>query len=458
MSDGQANTDEAPATGDVHPGGGSARDGLGAAALAAGYFFFLLLGYYMLRPVREAMGIRGGVDRLPWLMTATMVAMAAVNPVYAALVSRWPRRRFIPWVYRFAAANLVLFYVLFELTPEHGGIGLGYAFYIWLSVFNLFVVSVFWGFVGDMFGPERAKRLFGIVAVGGTLGAIVGAQVAGLLVGGMKVGPWLTVSVPPPTMMLLAVVPLELAVRCMMALARRFGLMDEAGSMASAGQMASAGRMEPAGKAEPGPGAWEGIRLVAGSRYLQMIGVYILLYAMTSTLLYLEQARIVKATFTDPAAQTAAFAKLDLWTNLLTLGVQLFLTGRIMGWLGVRGTLAIVPALSVVGFAALAVNPTFGVLAVFQVLRRGLHYAVDRPAREVLFTVLSADAKYKSKPLIDTFIYRTGDLIGVWTPGWLALMGVGAAVVAVPAAAVWGVTGIVLGTWQRRAAGGRAPA
>eukprot|EP01034_Spumella_vulgaris_P041552 gene41552-51469_t len=187
------------------------RPGEGRALLwAAAYFFFLLMALYLLRPVREAFGIARGADKLPWLMTGTMVVMLLVNPLYAALVSRKQRRRFIPLVSHFFAANLLVLAALFFWLPEHGGTTLGYVFYIWLSIFNLFVVSVFWSLMADVFTEDQGKRLFGMISMGGTLGAVVGAAVTEALSSGS-----LGVKFEPAALMLTAVIGLELAVLCM---------------------------------------------------------------------------------------------------------------------------------------------------------------------------------------------------------------------------------------------------
>jgi AAA family ATP:ADP antiporter len=390
---------------------------------AAAYFFFLLLSFYLLRPVREAMGIAKGADKLPWLMTATMLIMLLANPLYALLVSHMSRRRFIPTITHFFAGNLLIFLLLFWLMPEHGGSNLGYAFYVWLSVFNLFVVSVFWSLMADVFNEDQGKRLFGMISMGGTLGAIIGAATTEAL----SRGNW-GFKVDPAGLMLMALVGLELAVFCMLRLARHFTLSER-------GQEAK----------EPGPDFKQGLRLIMGSRYLQMICLYILLFAVTSTFLYLKQADIVAVSFTNPQDRIAAFARIDLWGNVITLLLQLFVTSRLLRGLGVSGVLLILPVLTVLGFGALAVWPTFATLAVVQVARRGLHYAVDRPAREILYISLGPEEKYKSKPFIDTFIYRGGDLLGVWAPAFLSFLAVPVSAAALSTASVWLISGAWLG-------------
>lgn len=405
-------------------------------AAATTYFACLMGGYYLLRPVREAFGIARGADKLPWLMTGTLLAMLLANPAFATLVSRLPRRRFIPWTYRFFALNLLLFAGLFRWGAGQGGPALGYAFYIWLSVFNLFVVSVFWGFLTDLLREDQAKRLFGFIAMGGTLGAIAGAGLTEALSRGQAFGWRLPWSLGPGGLMLASVLFLELAAQCALVLARRFHLGRTAGAAS-----------------EPGPGAWEGLRLVVGSPYLQLMGGYMLLYTITSTFLYLVQGTIVEQAFASRAARTAAFARLDLWTNLLTLAGQMFLTGRTLGRFRLAGILVVLPAMTFLGFGGLWVLPTFGMLALVQVSRRGLHYALDRPAREILYIPLGPEEKYKSKPFLDTFVYRTGDLLGVWAPSALALVAIPAAPVAMALSAAWYGTAAWLGRWHQRVTG-----
>lgn len=389
----------------LHPGEGP------LLALATTTFFLILFGYYLLRPLREAFGIARGADKLPWLMTGTLVAMFVANPAFAALVSRLPRRQAIPWAYRLSALVLGLFYVLFRFLPAHALVGAGYAFYIWLSVFNLFAVSVFWAFLSDGLQEEQGHRLFAFIALGGTLGAIAGAFVTER---------WTHAHLNPGFLLLATMLCLEGAVQAVRILARRFGMGRAAGTTR-----------------EPGPGLLEGIRLFASSPYLLLIGLYILLFTVTSTLLYLQQGRIVAAAFPSTQARTAAFARLDLWVNILTLFTQVFLAGRIITRLGMRAVLCVMPVLTLAGFGALLALPTFGMLAIFQVLRRGLHYAVDRPARETLFIPLGPEEKYKSKPFIDTFIYRTGDLLGTWTPALLAALSIPAGALGLAVSALW---------------------
>ena len=395
------------------------------------YFFLLLFGFYLLRPVREAIGIARGADKLPWLMTGTLVAMVLVNPAFATLVSKLPRRRFIPLAYRGFALCMLGFFLAFRFLRYpgngHGSAALGYGFYIWLSVFNLFVVSVFWGLMTDIWSEVQGKRLFGFIATGGTLGAIAGAALTGLLTKGFALGAW-RVKVDPLSLLLLSALTLEVAVQCV----RRLATIFQLGHVAH-------------GEREPGPGPLEGLRLIATSRYLQLICVYMLLFTITSTFLYLQQGSIVEHSFTGTAARTAAFARIDLWVNVLTLVTQIFLTGRILSGLGIPVVLSILPVLTLGGFGALLVWPTFGVMALLQVLRRGLHYAVDRPAREILYIPLGPEERYKSKPFIDTFVYRGGDLLGVWAPTVLVALVIPVGLAALGCSGLWLGSSLALG-------------
>lgn len=374
------------------------KPGEGRLVLLSGlYFFLLLFSYYLLRPLRETFGLARGADTLPWVWTCTLGVMALVQPLFGWLVARMPRRRFIPWTGHASALCLLVFAGLYLGLPHHGGTLLGYVFYVWLSVFNLFVVSIFWAFMADLFDGEQAGRLFGLLAIGGTVGAIAGSAFTEAFTRMSHLDPgWL---------FLLSALMLEGAVACTLGLFRH-----------------RAGEAAVARTPEPGPRLMEGITLLGRSRTLQLIALYMLLFTLTSTFLYVLQGRVVEAAFPTRVGRTLAFARLDLWTNVLTLACQLFLTHRLVARFGVPVALMILPVLTVAGFAGLALWPGFLMLAVFQVLRRGLHYAVARPVREMLYVPLGADAKYKAKSFIDTFIYRAGDLLGIWmTPVLSAL-------------------------------------
>jgi AAA family ATP:ADP antiporter len=404
---------------------------------AALYFFLLLAAYFVIRPIRDEMGVAGGVRNLPWLFLGTLLGMLLVHPLFTALVSRLPRRLFIPLSYTFFAVNLIAFWLFFLTISEGAGIWAGRVFFVWTSVFNLFVVSIFWSLMADLFRPEQARRLFGFVAVGGTVGAVVGSSVTAFLAA--RVG--------PTNLLLVSAALLGLAM-----LAARQLI-----STASSSRVDEDPQHPPTAQIEQpvGGGVFDGIRTVFASNYLLGIVGYMLLYTITATILYFQQAEIVEASFSDRAARTVFFARIDLAVNILTALTQIFFTGRIVRRIGVALALATLPLVCVLGFAALGVAPTLIAIAVFQVLRRSSNYAIARPCREMLYTVIPRSAKYKAKNFIDTFVYRFGDQVGAWSYAGLGALGLGASaisLVATPLAAVWMVIGLWLGRKQKELA------
>jgi len=400
-----------------------------ALAWSFGYFFCLLCGYYILRPLREEMGITGGVQNLPWVFTGTFLAMMIAVPLFGALTARLPRRRFLPIVYYFFIFNILIFYALFQIEVYRPGVAR--AFFIWVSVFNLFVVSVFWSFMVDLFSSEQGKRLFGFIAAGGSLGAIVGPGLTALL----------AVPLGPVNLLLLSALLLLCAVICIHRLGRWAGKRSASARRADESML--------------GGNMFAGISLVLRSSYLLGIALFIVLFTTLSTFLYFEQAHIIAQSINDPAQRTTLFAGIDLAVNTLTVLTQLFVTGRVMPKIGVAGTLILLPLAAAVGFAALAVTPVLAVLVVFQVLRRAGDYAFTRPAREVLFTVMDRQAKYKAKNFIDTVVYRGGDALAGWAFAGLKALGLGLAAIAwlaVPIALLWGGVAWWLGKRQQNLA------
>lgn len=393
------------------------------------YYFLILSSYYVIRPIRDEFGTASGVENLPWLFTGTLVVMLIANTAFAALVARLTRRRFIPIAYRFLIANLLIFFVLLLFIPTKN-IWIGRAFFIWTSVFNLFVLSVFWAFMVDVFNSEQSKRLFGFISVGGTLGAIVGAAITATLV--QKIGTL--------ALILISAALVELSAQCVRFFPSVFKQPEKA-------------EPRPTEEKPVGGGIWAGLIHNFSSPYLLGISAYILLYSITSTLLYFQQVGIAAGSFSDRLARTAFFAKVDLAVNILTIFVQLFITGRLLKWLGVGVTLAMLPALSVLGFMSMGIVPTLAVLVLFLTLRRATNFALARPARETLFTVVSREDKYKAKNFIDTIVYRTGDQIGAWTTPALSGVGLGlrgVSIVAVPMAGLWLVISLWLGYRQKK--------
>jgi ATP:ADP antiporter, AAA family len=392
------------------------------------YFFCLLAGYYILRPLRDEMGVAGGVRNLQWLFTATFVVMLAAVPLYGALVARLPRRVFIPLVYHFFVANLAIFWLLLTLDYERQIVAR--VFFVWISVFVLFAVSVFWSFMADIYGSEQSKRLYGFIAAGGSAGALA--------------GPALTIGLAPligaTNLLLLAALLLEVAVFC----ALRLEVKSEVA----------------ASKAEPvGGGAIDGLIMVVRSPYIAGITLWVSLLSVAATFLYFEQAAIVAAASDDPAVRTRIFAAVDLAVGLLTLAVQFLATGKLIARFGVGPALALLPVVFIAGFAALAAAPVLVVVVAFQALQRTANFAISNPAREVLFTVMARDEKYKAKNVIDIVAVRGADAAGGWL--FTALRSLGMELRSIPLAAI-ALAGaafalaLALGRAQERRAG--APA
>ena len=392
------------------------------------YIFSVMSSYYIMRPIRDQAGIAGGVNNLKWLFLGTLIGMLLLNLPFAYLVKKLPRTRFIPITYHFFAANIVVFAAILHWSNAQETIWVGRIFFIWVSVYNLFVVSVFWQMNVDLFSSEQGKRLFGLIAAGATIGAITGSSVTASLAR----------YVSPIFLLLGAAALLEIAVLSVGRLSRLSPTLHR----------------QPAAGSEEAPiggSVFAGIVHAFRSRYLVNVSVFILLFAVTATFLYYQQAGIVSHSFGDRGAQTAFLATVDLLVNILTLAVQLFLTGRIVLLFGVALALGFLPALTIIGFGTLALLPTIAVVAVFQVLRRAGDYAIARPTREVLYTVVSREDRYKTKSFIDTVVYRTGDQLGIWSASLLSTVGLGTAgvaLVAIPIAALWLVNALWLGRRQ----------
>ncbi|MEJ2469723.1 MAG: MFS transporter [Desulfuromonadales bacterium] len=392
---------------------------------AFSYFFALLCSYYIIRPMRDAMGIAGGVDNLQWLFTGTFLAMLAAVPLFGWVTSRYARQRFLPLVYAFFILNLLLFFGLFRSGLTHAWVAR--AFFIWASVFNLFIVSVFWSFMTDLFNDNQAKRLFGFIAAGGTVGALTGpALTTGL-----------AIPLGPTNLLLVSAAGLGWAVLCIW----RLGVWRDRLTTPPAVTRDRATQKGPDKRdAGLGGGMLDGIKLIFRSPYLLGICLLILLYTTLSTFLYFQQAEIVRDSFADPGHRTTVFAAMDFATNALTIMIQLFLTGRIVKGLGLGWALALIPLLLGAGFLALGIAPVLAVLVTVQVVRRAGNYAIMRPSREMLFVVVAREEKYKAKNVIDTVIYRSGDVVSAWAYTGLQALGLslGAiAFLAVPVTGLW---------------------
>ena len=409
-----------------------AREGEVRALLwSFAYFFFLLSSYYVLRPLRDEMGIQGGVRNLQWLFTATLVAMLMVVPLFGVLVARFPRRRIVPVAYRFFTVNILLFFALFHALDDT--VWVARAFFVWVSVFNLFAVSVLWSLMADLFSSEQGKRLFGFIAAGGSVGALAGPAVTATLATGLG----------HVNLLLVSALLLEAALYCVLRLLRARPSGD------------GAPLPETAGGEVIGGGIVAGVTQTLRSPYLLGIVLYMLLYTTTSTFLYFLQADIVAKAFAGAAERTRLFALIDLTVGVATLAIQVLATGRFMRRFGIGWALALAPAVTVAGLALLAVVPAVGLLIAVQGGRRAVHFAISRPAREALYTVVGREPKYKAKNFIDTAVYRGGDALSGWAFAGLAGLGLGLsaiALVGVPLAALWAGLGVVLGRRQKRLA------
>ena len=413
-----------------------------ALVLACLCFFFTFFSYFVLRPIRDETAVASGVRSIPFLFAGTLSAMLVAHPLYAALVVRFPVRRFVALTYHFFAANLVLFYLAARLGAEP--VWTGRVFFVWTSVFNMFVVSVFWSVMADTFRSGQAKRLFAVIGVGGTLGSISGSAATALLVERLGVG----------TLLLVSAALLEVAVL----LLTRFPVGAASGERdADAGaQPARTG----AARRVIGGSVWAGVSHVARSPYLLGIAVYLVIYTLGSTVLYSAQTEIVGAHYESREVRTAVLARIEFATQLLTVVVQAFVAGHFIRRFGVGAALAVMPAVSVLGFAALGASawglaPAFATFVTLSVLRRASEFSISKPAREVLYTVVSREDKYKAKSFMDTFVYRAGDQLGAWGYAGLAALGLaltGIAWVTVPLAAVALGLAIWLGRRQREMA------
>ena len=396
-----------------------------AALWSFAYFFALLAGYYVLRPLRDQMGIAGGVKNLPWLFTATFVTLLVAQPLYGALVARLPRARFIPIVYHFFAANLLVFWALLSFDVETAVVAR--VFFVWVSVFNLFAVAVFWSFMADLFTSEQGKRLFGFIGAGGTAGALLGPIIT----------IWLSVPLGPVNLMIAAVIFLELAVFCVYRLERNVVMREQA----------------QAPTESIGGSAFAAIPELVRSPYILGIGVWVALLSYAATIIYFEQAHIVSEAVKSAGLQTRIFASIDLAVSLLTLVTQLFITGQVLKRVGTGVAAAALPLVYIVGFAVLAVMPTLIVVVTVQVVQRWMNFAIANPARQLFFTVVTREEKYKAKNLVDVVVYRGSDALSGWIFDTLQGLGLKLGAIALcslPVVAGWAVLSLALGREQEK--------
>jgi AAA family ATP:ADP antiporter len=398
-----------------------------AALWSFAYFFTLLAGYYVLRPLRDQMAITGGIRNLPWLFTATFVTLLVAQPLYGLLVAKLPRARFIPIVNHFFVFNLAVFWLFLTLQIETALVAR--VFYVWVAVFSLFAVAVFWSFMADLFTADQGKRLFGFIGAGGTAGAVLGPVLT----------IWLSMPLGPVNLLIPAIVLIEAAVFCVWRLEHAVTAQDASG----------------AHEERLGGDAFAALPQLIRSPYLLGIAAWITLQSFCATMLYFEQIHMVAAEVQGAGAQTRTFAAIDLAVNLLTLVTQLIATGQLLKRFGTGIAAGALPAVFIAGFIAIFSAPTLAVVLAAQVAQRWIHFAFANPARQVFYTVLGREEKYKAKNLIDVVIYRGSDALYGWVFDSLQFLGLKLgtiALIAAPLAGVWLVLSAALGREQEKRA------
>lgn len=415
-----------------------------AMMVSFAFFFFLLSSYFVLRPIRDSVAAASGVTKLPWLFAGTLAVTLLCNPLFSALVVRFPIRRVIPISYQFFVLSFITFYVVLRFVSTGEGssvdVWMGRAFFVWTTVFALFNTSIFWSLMADAFHSDQAKRLFGFIGVGGTVGSITGSAATAAL----------APAIGAVNMLLVSAALVELGIILIVSLPPR----------AQRDQTSAAARMAVRGSEGEviGGSVWAGFTRVVKSPYLLAICIFMVLYTYGSTVLYFAQSDIVGHYYATRTAQTTVLARIELAVQVFTVFTQIFFTGRIIRWIGLGASLALMPLLSVVGFAALGAMPIFYTMALFTIARRASNFAITNPAMEVLFTVVKREDKYKAKNVIETFVYRGGDQVAAWMYAGLSAVGLGLAgisYVAVPLSAAWLGLGLWLGRKQQELAGER---
>ena len=398
------------------------------------YFFFLLCAYYVLRPVRDEMGIQGGLKNLPWLFTGIFVGMLLMVPLFGWISSRWPRRQFLPAVYLFFIVNLLFFYVAMRSEAlEKTAVAAG--FFIWLSVFNYFVVSVFWSFMTDIYDSVTAKRLFGAIAAGGSVGAMTGPIITAALVKQVGI----------PNLLLISACLLGAAVVCIVGLGRW--------AKARQAERAGTGQPDEASEQAMGGGIFDGIKLAFSSPYLMTICGYVFMLQGIGTYFYLEQVRVMAENIPSSADRTQLFAQLDLAVNTITLLTQVFVTSALLRRAGLVFCLILLPILAVFTLGVTGLLPTLAVISVSTVIRRACEFAIGKPAREILYTVVSRQERYKAKNVIDTVVMRGSDVVSNWSHAGLRGLGMSTAQMAfavIPLCFVIMGAGLYLGRQQEQ--------
>jgi len=399
---------------------------LQATILSFVLVFVLMAAYFMLRPVRDSLSSDWTDVQLSWLWTSTFFISAIAVSIYGGVISRMRLRVIVPGVYIFFALTFVGFYVAGNSLGENNDL-VNRAYYVWISVFSLYHLSVFWTFMSGLYNKEQAKRLFSIIAMGATAGALAGPAVAAIFV--TRIGNLNLLLIA--SILLVSTIPVI------------FRLESLRGSQPGSADVQS----DPANEQRLSGNPFSGFKTFANNPYLLAIGLFILLYVMMNTFIYFELRKML-GDF-DRETRTQIWASIDFAVNALTFVTALFLTGRIATRFGMSATLALIPLFMVGGWLVVALSPVLAVLIGLQVARRAGNYAITRPGREMLFTAVDTETRYKAKPVIDIVVYRGGDVLTAWLYTALtATLGLGLAGVAGIAAAIaaaWAGAGIYLG-------------
>lgn len=398
------------------------------------YFFCVLSSYYILRPVREAMAVGSGPDTIPYLFVGTFVAMLVATPIFGAVASRFPRRIFLPWVYLFFIANILIFWAVFSQALKDDGeyIWLGRVFFVWLSVFNLFVVSVFWSFMADIYTRDQGRRLFGFITAGGSIGALIGGVATSSLVVTIGFQNLLPISA---TLLLVAV----FCIRHLREWVHREHEDELSQTVESDNPL--------------GGGPLDGITHLFSSKYFLGIAIASVIASLLGTAQYMFAAELVEEMIPQTNERTQFFSNINNWTNALALVSQMFLVKQVVSRFRIAGSLVLLPLVSVIGFAILAMEPTLAVVAFVTIARRAVGFGFAKPTTDMLYSVVTPEEKYKTKNFIETAIYRGGDVVGTWTIKLMSALGIaGISLVMVPFAIVWAVIALGLGRDYRRRA------
>ncbi len=380
------------------------------------------------------MAVGSGPDTIPYLFIGTFLAMLVATPVFGWVASRFPRRVFLPWVYLFFISNILIFWIVFARAVNSGEeyIWLGRTFFVWLSVFNLFVVSVFWSFMADIYTREQGRRLFGVITAGGSIGALLGGAATSMLV----------VPIGFQNLLPISATLLVLAILCISQL-RRWVVREHEEDIT---------RTVESGK-PLGGNPLGGVTHLLSSKYFAGIALSSVIASLLGTALYMFTAELVETAIPNANEQTRFFSNINVATNAISLIGQMFVVRHVVRRFGIGVSLALMPIVSVVGFALLAFNPVLSVVAFLTVARRALGFGFTKPTTDMLYSVVTPEEKYKTKNFIDTAVYRGGDVIGTWSVKLMSGLGIaGISVVMLPFALLWAIVSLWLGRDYRRQA------